>query len=169
MASTPQPSTPGAQALTPPLVLTWPAALIGLVFGVLMTYVPYEFRVASFRPLYPFVREMGITYLASSLAMMGALLYPRAPRWLDVLGRAGFILTTTVYWWVLNVLNGSLTGILLYPLLFIGLALEAFPFFRHRPLFRGFVALIGVGFGLAMISAPERFPAAVYAHLAPLL
>jgi hypothetical protein len=38
---------------------------------------------------------MGITYLASSLAMMGALLYPHAPRWLDVLGRAGFILTTT--------------------------------------------------------------------------
>jgi len=169
MASTPQPSTPSAQALTPPLVLTWPASLIGLVFGVLMTYVPYEFRVASFRPLYPYVREMGIIYLASSLAMMGALLYPLAPRWLDILGRAGFILTTTVYWWVLNVLSGSFTGILLYPLLFIGLALEAFPSFRRRPVFRSFVALIGVGFGLAMMGAPERFPFAVYAHLSPLL
>src|SRR4051812_48654754 len=103
MASTPPPSTPREQAPTPPLVLTWPASLIGLVFGVLMTYVPYEFRVVSFRPLYPYVREMGIIYLASSLAMMGALLYPHAPRWLDILGRAGFILTTAVYWWVLNV------------------------------------------------------------------
>src|SRR5207237_712580 len=82
--------------------------------------------------------------LASSLAMMGALLYPHAPRWLDVLGRAGFILTTTAYWWVLNVLSGSYTGILLYPLLFIGLALEAFPSFRRQPLFRSFVALVGV-------------------------
>lgn len=165
MARTSPPSTPTGPALTPPLVLTWPAALIGLVFGVLMTYVPYEFRIASFRPLYPYVREMGITYLASSLAMMGALLYPHAPRWLDVLGRAGFILTTTAYWWVLNVLSGSYTGILLYPLLFIGLALEAFPSFRRQPLFRTFVALIGVGFGVAMVGAPERFPPAVYAHL----
>jgi signal transduction histidine kinase len=169
MASTPQPSTPLAQAPTPPLVLTWPAALIGLVFGVLMTYVPYEFRVASFRPLYPYVREMGIIYIASSLAMMGALLYPHAPRWLDILGRTGFILTAAVYWWVLNVLTGSFTGILLYPLLFIGLALEAHPSFRHWPVFRSFVALIGIGFGLAMVAAPERFPFAVYAHLSPLL
>ena len=68
MLPNPQTRQPREQATTPPLVLTWPAALIGLVFGVLMTYVPYEFRVASFRPLYPYVREMGITYLASSLA-----------------------------------------------------------------------------------------------------
>lgn len=168
MLPTPQTSPPHAQGATP-LVLTWPAALIGLVFGVLMTYAPYEFRVASFRPLYPYVREMGIIYLASSLAMMGALLYPHAPRWLDLFGRAGFILTAAVYWWVLNVLTGSFTGILLYPLLFIGLALEAFPSFRQRPVFRSFVALIGVGFGLAMVGAPERFPFAVYAHLSPLL
>jgi two-component system OmpR family sensor kinase len=169
MPPTPQTSLPASQATTPPLVLTWPVALIGLVFGVLMTYVPYEFRVVSFRPLYPYVREMGIIYLASSLAMMGALLYPHAPRWLDLLGRAGFIFTAAVYWWVLNVLTHSFTGILLYPLLFIGLALEAFPTFRQRPVFRSFVALIGVGFGVAMVGAPEWFPFAVYAHLSPLL
>ncbi|MFL5347758.1 MAG: ATP-binding protein [Hyalangium sp.] len=169
MPPPPQTRTPPAQPLIAPLALSWPAALIGLVFGVLMTYVPYEFRVASFRPLYPYVREMGITYLASSLAMMGALLYPHAPRWLDVLGRAGFILTTTAYWWVLNVLNGSYTGILLYPLLFIGLGLEAMPSFRRRPLFRFFAALIGVGFGPPMIFSPERFPSAIYAHLSPLM
>ena len=145
-------------------MLTWPAALIGLLFGVLMTYVPYEFRMASFRPLYPYVREMGITYLASSMAMMGALLYPRAPRWLDVLGRVGFILTTTAYWWVLNVLSGSFTGTLLYPLLFIGLALEALPSFRRRPVFRSFVALIGVGFGLPMICRARALP---LRHLRP--
>ncbi|MBN1203964.1 MAG: sensor histidine kinase [Myxococcaceae bacterium] len=169
MPSPPQPGPLTAHASPPPLALTWPAALIGLVFGVLMTYVPYEFRVASFRPLYPYVREMGITYLASSLALMGALLYPRAPRWLDVLGRAGFIGTTTAYWWVLNVLNGSLTGSLLYPLLFIGLALEAFPAFRRWPLYRFFAGFIGAGFGLTMVVAPERFPPAIYAHLSPAL
>ncbi len=134
-----------------------------------MTYVPYEFRVASFRPLYPYVREMGITYLASSLAMLGSLLYPRAPRWLDVLGRVGFIITTTAYWWVLNVLSGSFTGTILYPLLFIGLALEALPSFRRRPLFRGFVGIIGLCFGPPMIVAPERFPPAIYAYLSPVM
>jgi two-component system OmpR family sensor kinase len=154
---------------TSPLALTWPAALIGLTFGVMMTYVPYEFGVASFRPIYPYVRQMGITFLASSLALMGAMLYPHAPRWLDLVGRGGFIAVTTLYWWVLNVLSGSYTGMLFYPLLFTGMALEAQPDFRRQPLFRLFVALVGTMFGLMMAVSPERFPTAIYAHLSPVI
>jgi signal transduction histidine kinase len=84
-------------------------------------------------------------------------------------GRGGFIAVTTLYWWVLNVLSGSFTGMLFYPLLFTGMALEAQPSFRRQPLFRLFVALVGTMFGLMMAVSPERFPAAIYAHLAPVI
>ncbi len=157
-----------AQPLPPPLPLTWPAAVVGLMFGVLMTYVPYEFRVASFRPLYPYVRLLGVTYLAGSILLMGALLYPRAPRWLDVTGRLLLGAAMALYWWVLNVLPGSFTGILLYPVLFGGVVLEAWPSLRQRPVLRTFAALTGAAFGVAMLVIPERFPLSVYAHLSPL-
>ncbi|NTX10304.1 HAMP domain-containing protein [Myxococcus sp. CA051A] len=150
------------------LPLTWPAALIGLLFGVLMTYVPYEFRVAAFRPLYPYVRLLGLTYLTGSICLMGALLYPRAPRWLDVGGRVLLGAAIGLYWWVLNVMPGSLTGIVLYPLFFIGLLLEAWPSMRQRPTLRMLAALTGTAFGVALLTAPERFPLSVYAHLSPL-
>ncbi|MBZ4421568.1 ATP-binding protein [Myxococcus sp. RHSTA-1-4] len=151
-----------------PLPLTWPAALVGLLFGLLMTYVPYEFRMVSFRPLYPYVRVMGLTYLAGSIFLMGALLYPHAPRWLDVGGRLALSAAMALYWWVLNVLPGSFTGIVLYPLLFGGLMLEAWPAMRRRPILRAFAALTGTAFGVALLAAPERFPMSVYAHLYPL-
>src|SRR5689334_7151051 len=61
-----EPSTPSART-PPPLALTWPAAVFGLLFGVTMTYAPYEFHTAYFRPLYPYVRAMGMSYLASSI------------------------------------------------------------------------------------------------------
>lgn len=161
-------SQPEAPASPPPLPLTWPTALVGLMFGVLMSYVPYEFRVASFRPLYPYVRVLGLTYLAGSISLMGALLYPRSPRWLDVAGRLTLGAAMALYWWVLNVLPGSLTGIILYPLLFGGLVLEAWPALRQRPMLRAFAALTGTTFGVAMLAVPERFPVSVYAHLYPL-
>ncbi|MFP2905080.1 hypothetical protein ACLESD_08495 [Pyxidicoccus sp. 3LFB2] len=151
-----------------PLPLTWPAALVGLLFGVLMSYVPYEFRMAPFRPLYPYVRVLGLTYLAGSIALMCALLYPRAPRWLGLAGRLALGAAMALYWWVLNVLPGSFTGIILYPLLFGGMVLEAWPAMRQRPVLRAFVALTGAAFGVAMLAAPERFPVSIYAHLAPL-
>ncbi|AKQ69888.1 Chemotaxis protein methyltransferase CheR [Myxococcus hansupus] len=167
MSSSPSPQI---QASSPPshLPLTWPAAVVGLMFGVLMTYVPYEFRVASFRPLYPYVRLLGVTYLAGSILLMGALLYPRAPRWLDALGRLLLGAAMALYWWVLNVLPGSFTGIILYPVLFGGVVLEAWPAMRQRPVLRTFSALTGAAFGVAMLVVPERFPLSVYAHLAPL-
>ncbi|WNZ62487.1 hypothetical protein QEG98_01155 [Myxococcus sp. MxC21-1] len=167
MSSSPSPQI---QALLPPahLPLTWPAAVVGLMFGVLMTYVPYEFRVASFRPLYPYVRMLGLTYLTGSIMLMGALLYPRAPRWLDVTGRLLLGAAMALYWWVLNVLPGSFTGIVLYPVLFGGVVLEAWPAMRQRPVLRTFAALTGAAFGVAMLVVPERFPLSVYAHLAPL-
>lgn len=166
MSSSPSPQI---QALPPPalLPLTWPAAVVGLMFGVLMTYVPYEFRVASFRPLYPYVRMLGLTYLTGSIMLMGALLYPRAPRWLDVTGRLLLGAAMALYWWVLNVLPGSFTGIILYPVLFGGVVLEAWPAMRQRPVLRTFAALTGAAFGVAMLVVPERFPLSVYAHLAP--
>ncbi|MCE9668681.1 sensor histidine kinase [Myxococcus stipitatus] len=150
------------------LPVTWPVAFIGLMFGVLMTYVPYEFRMAAFRPLYPYVRVLGLIFLVGSISLLVALLYPRSPRWLDVGSRLLLCAAMALYWWVLNVIPGSLTGIVLYPLLFMGLLLEALPSMRHRPMLRGLSALIGSGFGVAMLSVPERFPLSVYAHLAPL-
>jgi two-component system OmpR family sensor kinase len=159
----------GTPAPTPVLALTWPAALIGLTFGVMMSYVPYEFGVPAFRPIYPYVRPLGIIVLSSSLALVGAMLYPRAPRWLDLVGRAGFVAVTTVYWWAVTVLGGSLTGMIFYPLLFTGLALEAHPPFRRKPVFRFFAALVGTLFGCVMAVAPERFPVAIYAYLLPVI
>ncbi len=152
----------------PPLALTWPAAFIGLLFGLLMTYVPYEFGVAAFRPLYPYVRLLGVAYLAGSIALMGAMLYPRAPRVLDFLGRLVFTLATAPYWWVITVRHGGLTGALLYPLLVLGLWLEVSPSFRRRPVFRLFAASIALVFGVALLAAPERFTPLFYARLAPL-
>jgi signal transduction histidine kinase/MFS family permease len=141
---------------------------VGLLFGVMMSYVPYEFRMASFRPLYPYVRLLGLAYLAGSISLMGALLYPQAPRWLDRAGRLTLGAAMALYWWVLNVRPGSFTGIVLYPLLFGGVVLEAWPALRQRPMLRAFAALTGSAFGVAMLAAPERFPLSVYAHLAPL-
>ncbi|HYO55594.1 sensor histidine kinase, partial [Archangium sp.] len=156
-------------ARMPSLLLTWPAAVFGLTFGVAMTYAPYEFHAAYFRPLYPYVRTMGVAYLASSIVLMATMLYPHAPRWLDVLGRVGFGAVTGLYWWVLNVRTGGLTGAILYPLLLGGLALEAAPAWRKREVFRGVVALIALAFGLLMLVARQRFPSVFYASLSPLL
>jgi signal transduction histidine kinase len=152
----------------PPLPLTWPSALFGLIFGVAMTYAPYEFHAAYFRPLYPYVRAMGLAYLASSIVLMATMLYPRAPRWLDVLGRVVFGAVTCLYWWVLNVRTGGLTGAILYPLLLLGLALETSPAWRRREVFRGVVALLSLCFGLLMLTAYQRLPAAFYAALVSL-
>ncbi|OJT21304.1 histidine kinase [Archangium sp. Cb G35] len=151
------------------LPLTWPAAVFGLIFGVAMTYVPYEFHAAYFRPLYPYVRAMGVAYLASSIVLMATMLYAQAPRWLDVLGRVGFGAVTGLYWWVLHVRTGGLTGAILYPLLLAGLALEASPSWRRREVFRGVVALISLAFGLLLLVARHRFPPVFYASVAPLL
>ncbi len=163
-------SGPRAEPARPlPLPLTWPAALFGLIFGVAMTYAPYEFHAAYFRPLYPYVRSMGVAYLASSIVLMATMLYPQAPRWLDVLGRVGFGTVTGLYWWVLNVRTGSPTGTILYPLLLAGLALEASPAWRRREVFRGVVSLLALAFGVLMLAAGDRFPPVFYASLAPML
>jgi len=161
-----EPGTP-SRARPPPLPLTWTAALFGLIFGVTMTYAPYEFQQAIFRPLYPYVRTMGVAFLGSSIVLMATMLYPRAPRWLDMSGRIVFGAVTALYWWVLNVRIGALTGILLYPLLLGGLALEASAAWRRREVFRGVVALIATSFGLLMLAVPERFPKSFYAELLP--
>jgi len=166
----PFPEEPSAKpARTSPLPLTWPAAVFGLFFGVAMTYAPYEFHAAYFRPLYPYVRAMGMAYLASSIVLMATMLYPHAPRWLDVMGRLGFAAVTSLYWWVINVRTGGLTGALLYPLLLAGLALEASPTWRRREVFRGVVSLVALCFGVVMLVARERFPPIFYATAAHLL
>ncbi|MBU8900035.1 histidine kinase [Corallococcus sp. H22C18031201] len=163
------PRSPESHTPHRPLPLTWAVAGIGLLFGVLMTYVPYEFRIVSFRPLYPYVRVLGLVYLTGSIALLGVLFYPRAPRWLDWGSRAALGAAMSLYWWVLNVRTHTFTGIILYPLAVVGLGLEAFPAFQRRPVFRGFAALTGAGFGVAMLAAPEHFPLTVYAHLAPVM
>lgn len=169
MSSVPEPPPTEAPDAPRPLPLTWAAALTALLFGVLMAYVPYEFRVASFRPLYPYTRALGVTYLAGSISLLGALFYPRAPRWLDWGGRVVLAVALTLYWWVLNVRSGSFTGIIIYPPLVVGLLLEAHPSYQRRPVLRVVVALTGALFGVAMLVAPERFPLPVYAHLSPLM
>ncbi len=168
MSAHSEPRPPDAPAPSPPLALTWPAAFIGLLFGLLMTFVPYEFGVASFRPLYPYVRLLGVAYLAGSIALLGALLYPRAPRALDLLGRLVFMGAALPYWWFITVRSGVITGIVLYPLLLGGLALEAFPAFRRRPVYRTFAALLGLAFGVALLGTPERLDLTYYARLEPL-
>ncbi|PTL84861.1 ATP-binding protein [Vitiosangium sp. GDMCC 1.1324] len=156
-------------ARTPSMPLTWPAAMFGLMFGVAMTYAPYEFHAAYFRPLYPYVRPMGVAFLASSIVLLATMLYRHAPRWLDVLGRVGFGAVTGLYWWMLNVRTGSLTGAILYPLLLAGVALETSPSWRKREVFRGVVALVALSFGLLMLVAREHFPPVFHASLSPLL
>lgn len=169
MRSPHEPGPSVGPARPPPLPLTWPAALFGLIFGVAMTYAPYEFHAASFRPLYPYVRAMGLAYLASSIVLMATMLYPQAPRWLDVLGRIAFGAVTGLYWWVVNVGTGSLTGAILYPLLLTGLALETASTWRQREVFRGVVALLALCFGPLMMVANHRLPAVFYASLVPML
>ncbi|MBM7112264.1 sensor histidine kinase [Archangium primigenium] len=169
MRSSTEPVPATGPARTPSLPITWPAALFGLMFGVAMTYAPYEFHAAQFRPLYPYVRFMGMAYLVSSIVLMATMLYPPAPRWLDVLGRLGFGAVTALYWWVLNVRTAALTGAILYPLLLTGLALEASPRWRKREVLRGVVALLALAFGVIMLVAHQRFPSVFYAALTPLL
>ncbi|MET0405648.1 MAG: hypothetical protein ABW123_24730 [Cystobacter sp.] len=169
MSSSPEPGLATEPARTPALPITWPAALFGLMFGVAMTYAPYEFHATSFRPLYPYVRPLGMAYLVSSIVLMATMLYPLAPRWLDVLGRLGFGAVTALYWWVLNVRTGGLTGAILYPLLLAGVALEASPRWRKREVLRGVVALLALAFGVIMLVAHQRFPSVFYAPLTPLL
>jgi signal transduction histidine kinase len=132
-----------------------------------MTYAPYEFQQAIFRPLYPYVRTMGVAFLGSSIVLMATMLYPQPPRWLDMLGRIVFGAVTALYWWVINVRTEALTGILVYPLLLGGLALEASPAWRRREVFRGVVALTATSFGTLMLTVPERFPTPFYASLMP--
>ncbi len=169
MRSSTEPVPATGPARTPSLPITWPAALFGLMFGVAMTYAPYEFHAAQFRPLYPYVRFMGMAYLVSSIVLMATMLYPPAPRWLDVLGRLGFGTVTALYWWVLNVRTAALTGAILYPLLLTGLFLEASPRWRKREVLRGVVALLALAFGVIMLVAHQRFPSVFYAALTPLL
>jgi signal transduction histidine kinase len=169
MSSSTEPGLATEPARTPSLPITWPAALFGLMFGVAMTYAPYEFHATSFRPLYPYVRPLGMAYLVSSIVLMATMLYPLAPRWLDVLGRMGFGAVTALYWWVLNVRTGGLTGAILYPLLLAGVALEANPRWRKREVLRGVVALLALAFGVIMLVAHQRFPSVFYAALSPLL
>jgi signal transduction histidine kinase len=168
MRSSSEPGPEAEPARTPPLPLTWPAALFGLIFGVAMTYAPYEFHAPSFRPLYPYVRAMGLAYLASSVVLLATLLYTHAPRWLDVLGRVGFGAVTGLYWWVLYVRTGSLTGAILYPLLLAGLALETSAAWRRREVLRGVVALTALCFGLILLGAHQHLPTVFYAALSPL-
>jgi signal transduction histidine kinase len=169
MRSPTEPQASSGPPRPPPLPLTWPAAFFGLMFGVAMTYAPYEFRISYFRPLYPYVRAMGVAYLASSIVLMATMLYPRAPRGLDVAARVLYSTVTGLYWWMLNVRIGGITGAILYPLLVVGVALEASPAWRQREVFRGVVAVLTVSFGVLMLAAREQFPSVLYGSLAPLL
>jgi signal transduction histidine kinase len=165
LSRAPEPDT-GLQP--PPLPLTWPAALFGLLFGVSLVYAPYEFHDPSFRPLYPHVRGLGVAYLASSITLLATMLYPRAPRWMDALGRGAWCASTGLYWWVLNVHYGGITGTLFYPLLMAGVALESSPLLRQRGVFRPITSLVAVTLGTAMLTAPEHFSPPVYTALTPL-
>jgi two-component system, OmpR family, sensor kinase len=169
LASTHRPGTHHIHLTPDRLRVTWVAALFGLLLGITMTYVPYEFQTAAFQQIYPHIRLIGFWFLVGSVATLLAKLYPRRLRWLDVLGRVCLIATISVYWWTVAVVPISRTGIVLYPIMVLCLALEGLPRWRGRGLFPFFVSLVSIAFGLIMLFLPGQFGVVTYSHLQPVI
>ncbi|MFY0579758.1 hypothetical protein ACN28S_40845 [Cystobacter fuscus] len=57
----------------------WFAAAFGIVVGIAMVFVPYEFGAAMFQYIYPHIRLLGSLFLVGSAMMLVALMYPAGP------------------------------------------------------------------------------------------
>ncbi|WP_342745534.1 ATP-binding protein [Cystobacter ferrugineus] len=133
----------------------WVAAAFGLLTGVTMVYVPYEFGTSIFRLIYPYIRLMGASFMVGSATMLVALLYPSWPAWIGGVGRALFMGTLTLYWWKATVLGGVVTGVIVYPAMGVFLLVESLPRWRSQGLFTGFLLTTSLAFGAFILVDPS--------------
>ncbi|WP_434390851.1 ATP-binding protein [Melittangium boletus] len=130
-----------------PIRVEWIAAAFGLLNGIMMVYVPYEFGTSIFRLIYPYIRLLGLAFMLGSATLLAALLYPTWRSWVGGLGRLVFIGALLLYWWGATILSGGITGAVIYPLMIGVMVLESLPRWRHRGLFAEFLAVTALAFG----------------------
>ncbi len=145
------------------------AAIFGLLVGITMVYVPYEFGASLFQYIYPYIRPVGTTFLVGSATMIAAMLYPTWPAWSGWVGRALFLGALATYWWTVNILPRGMTGAILYPLMAAGVIVEGLPRWRGRGLFGPFLTAVALAFGGLMLVAPRQFGPAIYTALQPVV
>jgi len=150
-----------------PVRVEWIAAAFGLLTGITMVYVPYEFGTSIFRLIYPHIRLLGTVFMAGSAAMLIALLYPAWPSWVGRLGRTFFLGALAVYWWGVTVLAGGITGTLIYPVMVAALIAEALPRWRTRGFFPEFLLATALGFGGFILMDPPLLGPSFYAAYRP--
>ncbi|MDC0714076.1 ATP-binding protein [Stigmatella sp. ncwal1] len=143
------------------------AAAFGLLVGITMVYVPYEFGARVFQPIYPSIRLLGSAFLVGSAMMIAAMLYSDWPAWFGWLGRALFLAPLTIYWWTSSVIFRGLTGGILYPLMAACLILESLPRWRDRSLLPGFLTAVALSFGVLMLFGPPQASPTLSAGLKP--
>lgn len=151
------------------LQVTWLATLFFLALGVMMMYVPYEFQANAFQLLYPYIRLVGFSFLLAALFLGLTAAYPRLLGRLNNLSRVWAILNLLMYWYTASFVSGSLTGLVLYPVMTLCLVIEGLPRFRPRGTFPVFIALVSIAFGLTMLFMPNQFSAVIYRHLQPVI
>ncbi|WP_245919127.1 sensor histidine kinase [Melittangium boletus] len=137
-----------------PVRVEWIAAAFGLLTGITMVYVPYEFGTSIFRLIYPHIRLLGTVFMAGSATMLVALLYPTWPAWVGWIGRTLFLGALAVYWWGVTVLAGGITGALVYPLMVTALIAEALPRWHTRGFFSEFLLTTALAFGGFIVMDP---------------
>ncbi|MFY0576533.1 cache domain-containing protein [Cystobacter fuscus] len=132
----------------------WVAAAFGLLTGVTMVYVPYEFGTSIFRLIYPHIRLMGTSFMVGSAAMLVALLYPpahvdRRRRTRVVHGDAHPVLVEG------HGAGGVVTGVIVYPVMGAFLLVESLPRWRTQGLFTGFLLTTSLAFGAFILVDPS--------------
>jgi signal transduction histidine kinase len=140
----------------------WIAAAFGLLSGITMVYVPYEFGTNIFQVIYPHIRLLGTVFMVGSATMLVALLYPTWPAWVAGMGRTLFLGALAVYWWGATILVGGLTGALVYPLLALCLFAEWLPRWRDRGLFPLFLLATALAFGAFLLGDPRLLGPSFY-------
>nr|AYM53672.1 sensor protein [Cystobacter fuscus] len=145
----------------------WFAAAFGIVVGIAMVFVPYEFGAAMFQYIYPHIRLLGSLFLVGSAMMLVALMYPAWPAFVGGMGRAFLLGAVAVYWWAAGVLPVSLTGFVLYLFLMVALVVERSTLRRGRGLLPVFIAALALCFGGVMVWVPQEFVRFAMAGLGP--
>ncbi|MET0405319.1 MAG: HAMP domain-containing protein, partial [Cystobacter sp.] len=141
----------------------WIAAAFGLLTGLTMVYVPYEFGTSIFKLIYPYIRWMGSAFLVGSSVMLVTQLYPTWPAWMAWVGRVLFLGSLAVYWWGAAVLVGGITGILVYPVMVATLLAELLvPRWRDRGLFSAFLLTTALAFGVGLLMDPTLLGPSFY-------
>ncbi|WP_245767579.1 sensor histidine kinase [Stigmatella erecta] len=144
------------------------AAAFGLLVGITMVYVPYEFGSRIFQPIYPYIRLLGSAFLVGSAMMIASMLYSHWPAWIRWSGWALFLVPLAIYWWTASVIFRGLTGGILYPLMAVGLVLEQLPRWRERTLLPWFLAAVSVSFGVLLLVSPSQAGPTISRGIAPM-